>query len=342
MKIFWNRIFIIGVKQSAMRNIIFIFIFIFSTVAANFAQQTAGTNIQTDSAEIVRIDAQPEKGFAYPYYLYVPKALHDAAEQKQTRAMLVIPNNTGKINDDLAFHEADVKRKISQISAALSGMKTPILIPVFPRPETEHTIYTHSLDRDVMLTDKKEFRRFDLQLAAMIDNARERLESEKIKTEKRVLMQGYSASGMFVNRFVFLHPERVKAAAIGAPGGWAIAPVAVFQKQNLTFPAGTGDFREVSGKKFDLEKVRKVPLFMILGGKDTNDAVPMGDAYDPRESELVISLFGKTPVERWKYTEELYRETKLNATFKLYPEATHQMTKEMRDDTIAFLSKYIR
>jgi hypothetical protein len=91
-----------------------------------------------------------------------------------------------------------------------------------------------------------------------------------------------------------------------------------------------------------LKKVQKIPLFLILGGQDTNDAVPMGDAYDKRESDLVIELFGKTPVERWTFTETLYRENKLNATFKLYPGATHALTKEMRDDMMSFFAKYTR
>src|SRR5690348_2719222 len=147
----------------------------------------------------------------------------------------------------------------------------------------------------------------------MIKNAQDKLKKENVHLEKQVLMQGYSASGMFVNRFVFLHPELVKAAIVGALGGWAIAPAAEYEHKALTFPVGTSDFKDISGKKFDLKKVQQVPLLMILGDHDTNDAVPMGDAYDRRESELVINLFGKTPVERWSKTEMLYRENKLNA-----------------------------
>src|SRR5690606_37289860 len=240
-----------------------------------------------------RIEATPAKGFAYAYYLFVPDELRSTADSKTTRSLLVIPNNTGTISDDISVHDADVKRKIAFIGPMLAAQAAaiPIIVPVFPRPATEDRIYTHSLDRDTMTTDKKEFARFDLQLLAMIADARKRLENEGIDTEKRVLMQGYSASGMFVNRFVFLHPDAVKAAIVGAPGGWPIAPVAEYQKKKLTFPAGIADLREVSGNKFDLEAVKKIPLFMILGGEDTNDAVPMGDAYDQRESELVIDLF---------------------------------------------------
>jgi hypothetical protein len=294
-------------------------------------------------SEVLKVDPNTEKGFSYPYYLYVPSALRETAQKDKLHSFLVIPNNTGQISDDFAFHEADVKRKLPAIGPFMktNGVVAPLLMPVFPRPATEYRIYTQSLDRDSMLTDKKEFSRFDLQLIAMIKDAQARLKKDGIKTEKKVLMQGYSASGMFVNRFVFLHPHLVKAAIVGSPGGWALAPVSTFGKKALTFPVGTYDLKEISGKKFDLKALRTVPLFFILGGSDTNDAVPKGDAYDRRETDLVMELFGKTPVERFPVSQKLYSEAGLNAEFKLYPNTPHQMSKEMRDDQIAFLKKHV-
>jgi dienelactone hydrolase len=330
----------LSIKNLQLLITAYLLVFTFTAVA-----QENTKNLPNAAAkdEIVKIEAEPEKGFAYPYYLYIPSAMREISARGKTRSLLVIPNNTGKINDDLEVHEADVKRKIPQIGAFINGkFKVVILIPVFPRPATEHNIYTHSLDRDVMLTGKKEFSRYDLQLKAMIEHARGKLESEKIQTEKKILMQGYSASGMFVNRFVFLHPELIKAAAIGAPGGWAIAPTGEYNGKTLRFPVGTSDFKEISGRKFDVKKVRKIPIFMILGGKDTNDAVPAGDAYDKEDSDLVIDLFGKTPVERWEISKKVYAENKLNAAFKLYPNATHQLTDEMREDMISFFKNYVR
>lgn len=320
-----------------MRSTVLILLFVFTSILTSSAQ-TADKNF-----EVIRSKADGAKGFYSPYYLFIPAKMREPNARRKTFSLLVIPNNTGKISDDLAVHEEVVKRRIPKIGAELNEkMTVAVLIPVFPRPETRQEIYTHSLDRDIFTTDIKEYKRLDLQLLKMIDDAQAKMKSENIQTEEKVLMQGYSASGMFVNRFVFLHPERVKAAAIGAPGGWAIVPTSEYKKKILAFPVGTGDFKEISGKKFDIEKVRKVSLFMILGSKDTNDAVPTGDAYDERESKLVTELFGKTPFERWKYSEMLYREAKMNAEFKLYPNADHQITPEMREDTINFIKKYVR
>jgi len=315
------------------------FLFLLFIVGGCWAQG-AGNNL---SAEAVKIEAQPNEGFSYPYYLYVPPALRDAKARKQTHTLLVIPNNTGEISDDLSVHEAKVKKNMKNLNLYLaSKLSVAVLMPVFPRPKTDWRIYTHALDRDSMLTDKKDYRRFDLQLVAMIENAREKLKAEKLKTDKRVLITGYSASGMFANRFTFLHPKRVKAAAIGSPGGWAIAPTSSYKEKTLRYPVGTGDLKSVAGKSFDNKNLQKVPLFIFLGDKDTNDSVTFGDGYDAEDKDLVFEIFGKTPVERWELSKSLYRDSRLNATFKLYPNIGHTVTDEMLKDITEFFSKYIR
>ena len=318
-----------------MKFIIFCLTFILLSFNA-FAQET-----KPKQPESIKIEANTEKGFAYPYYLYIPAAMREETAKNQTFTLLVAPNNTGKIDDDLTVHETDVKRKLMQIGIVFGKLNVPVLIPVFPRPSTDWKIYTHALDRDAMLTDKAEYKRFDLQLAAMIEHARERFKQENLKVEEKVLMYGYSASGMFVNRFAFLHPDKVKAVASGSPGGWAIAPNKKFNGKTLRYPIGTGDFKTVSGKKFDLKALRKVPFFIFLGDKDENDSVVFGDGYEEEDKNLVFELFGKTPVERWEITKKLYGEAKLNAEFKLYPNTAHKVTPEMIGDILVFFGKYL-
>ena len=326
------------VKEKIMKRIFFIFIFLTIFAVNCFAQNTPTDN----GGEAVRIDARSEKGFAYPYYLYVPPELRDVAARKTAHTILVLPNNTGKLSDDFAVHEADVKKRMGQVSQIAALLKVAVLMPVFPRPETDWKIYTHALDRDAMTTDKKEYARYDLQLAAMIDDARTRLKKDGMKFERQVLINGFSASGMFANRFTFLHPTRVKAAAVGSPGGWAIAPVERYKEKDLRYPIGTGDFKEISGKKLDMKNLRKVPMFVFIGDEDENDSVVFGDSYEDADKDLIFALFGKTPVERWEISKTLYAENKMNATFKLYPNVKHTVTTEMRDDIRDFLKKYAK
>lgn len=318
-----------------MKNTLYLLCFILIAVANSWAQN-AGIN----SPEILKVEAKPAKGFAYPYYLYVPKAMREPNSMKKEHTILVIPNNAGKLSDDFTVHEEDVKRKIKNNAQIADRSGVVLLMPVFPRPQTDGKIYTHALDRDSMLTDKKELARFDLQLLAMIDDARVRFAKEKLRFDGRVLMLGFSASGMFANRFAFLHPRRVKAVVVGSPGGWAIAPVASFKGKTLRYPIGTNDFQSISGKKLDLKSLQKVPLFMFLGDGDDNDSVVFRDSYEKEDEELIFALFGKTPVERWEISKKLYLDSKLNAEFRLYPNVKHEVTKEMMEDILAFFSKH--
>lgn len=319
-----------------MKNYIYGFLLILFVVGGCLAQTVGGSS----SIESVRIEAQPGKGFAYPYYLYVPPELREAKAQKKTHTILVLPNNTGKIDDSLEVHEADVKKRMLIAKDVASVLKVAVIMAAFPRPATDWQIYTHALDRDALTTDKKEYARYDLQLVRMIDDARARLKKEGLKFDKRVLINGFSASGMFANRFTFLHPTRVKAAAIGSPGGWAIAPTGKYKEKTLRYPIGTNDFKIVAGEKFDLKNLRKVPIFIFLGDKDDNDSVIFGDSYEEADKNLIFEIFGKTPVERWEISKTIYQENKLNVTFKLYPNVNHTVTTEMRDDIRTFLARY--
>lgn len=323
-----------------MKGFILGLIFVLIISAAAFAQAQSPAVPALTEKDYVRIDANTAAGFAYPYYLYVPPEFRSDANRKVKQTILVLPNNTGKVDDDFAEHEADVKKRMAMSGAVAAMLKVAVLMPVFPRPKSDWQIYTHALDRDSMVTDRKEYRRLDLQLLAMIDHAIFLMKKDGIKADKRVLINGFSAQGMFANRFTFLHPKRVKAAAIGSPGGWPIAPVERYKDKTLRYPIGTADLNVVAGKKLDMKSLRKVPLFIFLGDKDTNDSVPFGDSYDDVDRELINPLFGKTPIERWAISKQLYADAKLNAEFRLYPGVAHTVTPQMRDDIRAFLLKH--
>jgi dienelactone hydrolase len=198
-----------------MKNIIYGFIFILAAVGTIPAQTP---NDNSAAAKLTRVEASPSNGFSYPYFIYIPPALRDIKRAKVKQTVLVLPNNTGKLDDELKVHEDYITQRDGQYADVASKVGVIVLVPVFPRPKTDWKIYTHALDRDSLITGKKEYKRFGLQLLAMIDHARRSLGREKIRTDKRVMIRGFSASGMFSNRFAFLYPERVKAAAVGSPG----------------------------------------------------------------------------------------------------------------------------
>ena len=290
---------------------------------------------ETPTGKTARIDPAPEKGFSYPYYLFTPAS----PESGNTQTLLVIPNNTGKTSDDLNDHEANVKGKMAQAAFIFGRLGTPVLVPVFPRPQKEWKIYTHALDRDTLTTDLKEYSRLDLQLAAMIRDARTRLASTGSTVGEKVLMYGFSASAMFANRFAFLHPDLVKAAAVGSPGGWPIAPAGKFKGTELRYPLGIADLKSLTGHKTDRKELAKVAFFFFLGGEDDNDSLVFRDGYEEDDEKLAMELLGKSPVERWPVAESIYKDAGMNAVFKLYPGEGHRPSKEMVEDVLSFLEK---
>lgn len=129
-----------------------------------------------------------------------------------------------------------------------------LLAPLFPcgieEPGDTHN-YKHILYRGI---------RFDLLLLDMIDQigGLYRLEA------KKVLMHGFSGGGQFVHRFFYLHPDRLRAVSIGAPGtvtlpdparGWWI---------------GTGGMEAIFGRPYDPAAMRQVPVQLVIGGADTD------------------------------------------------------------------------
>lgn len=293
------------------------------------------------SSQITRVEAQPKKGFLYPFYIYVPPEVARQKNQRTSQTLLVVPNNTGKADDDLAVHDYNAQGTTEWLSTYAAKLNTVLLIPVFPRPAADWQIYTHALDRDSLLTDKKELKRLDLQLIQMIDYARGQLASEGLRLDKKVLMFGFSASGMFANRFTFLHPGRVKAAAFGSPGGWAIAPIETWKGKSLRYPIGTADIKSLTGKPFDRKSLSRVPLFLFMGDTDANDSVIYRDSYEEMDEKLIFDLFGKTPVERWKASETIYKANLPQATLKLYAGGGHSISEEMWEGVIVFFSKHL-
>ena len=176
------------------------------------------------------IDADPTKGFHWPYLVYVPKSLPG------TPTILVLPNNTGSTDDDFERHRMSAVEKTLKVGSLAEQNQWVILRPIFPRPTTNSDVYTHDLNRAAMETKLPNLERIDKQLVAMIDDARGRLAKDGLHVDRKVLLWGFSASGSFVNRFVMLHPVGVKAAAIGAPGGWMTVPTESSKYGNLPFP----------------------------------------------------------------------------------------------------------
>lgn len=253
-------------------------------------------------------------GFHWPYLLLAPRT-------PTATTLLVVPNNTGFLSEDLELLRASASCELARYQAMADRLGVAVLVPLFPRTAS---VYLHALTRDALMTKAPTVARVDLQLIAMIDHARALLGK---RVQPRVLMSGFSASGSFTNRFAMLHPDRVLAAAVGSPGGWPIAPAT-----DLPYPVGISDVGSLTGARVDLGALRKVRFFMFMGGADANDSVPYRDSFSAADEALILRKLGKTPVARWDAAKRLYDAAQLRATFKLYPGVGHEVTPEMAAD----------
>jgi dienelactone hydrolase len=289
-------------------------------------------------ARLRHVAADPDAGFRSGYYLYVPRTLRRDAGGQAT--LLVQPNNSGTASDDIGVQRRDAWWTGFERRRIADQLGTPLLVPVFPRPARAWQVYTHALDRDTLTTRDPALARLDLQLIAMIDDARARLAAEGQPAAPRVLILGFSASGMFANRFTALHPERVRAAAIGSPGGWPIAPVAELDGTPLPYPAGIADLASLTGHGFHAAAFARVPQLIAMGSADDNDALDHADGWDQAMAADVDRLFGDTPVARWPRAEALYRRAGAHARFVLVAGVGHDR-KSLQARSTAFFAQVL-
>lgn len=319
---------------------LFILFLYLQSVTCISAQVTYPGVKQTMNDTILKFEAKPELGFNYPYYIRIPKGV----DTEITQFLLVELNNTGN-NDTLSFHERNAfmqAKKNSLGSSLCRELYLPFLMPVFPRPATDWKIYTHAFDRDAALIQDGEMKRLDLQLIAMIEDAKTQLLQYEIKLHDKILLNGFSASGTFANRFTIIHPEKVAGVACGGINAMAILPIKTLEKHDLNYPLGINDFEKIFDKSVDFDSYRLVPQFLYMGENDHNDAVLYDDAYDESERITVFESLGKTLIPtRWNKCESVLKEENIEATFKTYSGIGHETNQEVFKDVYAFFKNII-
>lgn len=294
----------------------------------------------SSGGKIIKIEANPERGFNFDYYVYLPYGV----KASNSTYILVEPNNGGRVSDDHTIHEKDALRliKYGDCHKIADRLKTPLLVPVFDRPESNWKMYTHALDRDSLMNNKGDLARIDLQLIKMIDDLKQRLKDDKIIVNDKVLMNGFSASGNFVNRFTLLHPEMIQAVASGGVNCMPIIPQPELEGLKLIYPIGTYDIKEITGSEFNLDAYKQVPQYIYMGSLDDNDTLPYDDAFNDDERELIIKLLGNDMHGRWEKTKDVYYQLGIPAEMIMYEGIGHQTNDDTMEDVTNFFLDNIR
>jgi hypothetical protein len=215
----------------------------------------------------------------FPYCAYVPSDYSEDDDKAYNLAVIVHGTERGM----LAYRDA--------FADFGEANDTIVLCPLFPA----NICFPGDLSSYKML--RAGDLHYDAVLLDMVEEMRERY---RIRGD-RLLMYGFSGGGHFTHRFLYLHPERLLAASIGAPG------VVTLLDFDQDFWVGVRDFEAVFGKAIDLDAIRKVAVQMVIGGDDKetweititpNDAwwMPGADLAGANRNDRIRSL--KKTLER--------------------------------------------
>lgn len=292
---------------------------------------------------LFRCPKDKNKGYNFDYCIFIPKGVSD-----KTSILIQIPNYRANIKSD------DINERIDYIYEVFKGFKSyihlcnndvrfPILYPLFPRKwdkRLDEEIFTHMLSSNALFYEDEEFKRVDIQLINMIKDAKKRLELNNIEVDDKVIIEGFSSTAKFANRFTLLHPEMVKLCIAGAIGGCLTLPIRSLEKEKLLYPVGIGNVEEVTDEK--IKEFKKVKQFYYQSMDDDIDAFSSinNESFIPnnrgviKEEELrqMYKYLGRDMIhERLINTRKIYEEEHVNATFKLYSSGGHDPLVAIED-----------
>jgi dienelactone hydrolase len=224
----------------------------------------------------------------FSYCLYLP-------ERDSQVPLVVIMHGTGRDNTGYRDAFADFAEEHG----------CAVLAPLFPAgiddPEDLHN-FKFIEYRGI---------RFDRVLLDIVDEVGERFNLDTT----RFFLHGFSGGGQFTHRFFYLHPDRLAAASIGAPGR-----VTLLDPDQLWW-LGTKGFAEQFGQEIDLARLRTVPVQMVVGDQD----VETWEINNPGHSNWMdgAERTGRTRIERLRTLRDNYRAAGIDVRFDVVPGVAH-------------------
>ncbi|MBL8265966.1 alpha/beta hydrolase [Steroidobacter sp.] len=246
----------------------------------------------------------------FSYCLYVPKSYQPSDPQPLKLAVFV--HGTGR--NPFAYQE--------RAAGFADEHHCLVLCPLFPCgiPDARGT-------ENYKFVSFKGIR-FDLLLLSMISEVAEiyRLDAA------RFCLFGFSGGAHFAHRFLYVHPERLSAVAIDAPG---VVTLLDFERD---WWCGVRNFSSIFGKELNLDALRKVAVQTLVGSDDTATweiAVQPGWPFWMEG----ITASGKTRVERLASLGESLRKHGIDVDHCVVPGVSHELLLEPALD---FFTKVLR
>ncbi|MEM6999947.1 MAG: alpha/beta hydrolase [Pseudomonadota bacterium] len=237
----------------------------------------------------------------FAYLMYVPEDYDE--NEERLYPLLVLMHGTERAPHHYIMLNAEFAETYDVI----------LMAPLFP-------VGTHGgLDLENYKFLDYEDTRYDLMLLSMIDEV-----SAKYRIDgNRFSLFGFSGGGHFSHRFFYLHPHRLNALSIGAPG------VVTLIDNNSDWWVGTRDIYWRFNVRMDLADMRRVPVHMVIGAQDLEswgDKIPKASPYYMGENVPGASFHaaGKNRQERLAKLRDNFEAHEISVQFEVVPGVGHE------------------
>lgn len=238
----------------------------------------------------------------FMYYAYVPDSISEV--KASAYPVIIFIHGTG------GFYPDVINRALEKFA---KKNKCCVLAPLFPGG----------------IIDKNDFSnykvinyygiRYDQILLSMVSEMADRY---KNIAQDSLFMFGHSGGGQFVQRFLYLHPEKLKAVVISAPGR------ITYLDKKTVFPWGIKDWSKIFDKNINEKLLQQVPVKLLVGEKDVKF---IGDF-----------PAGKNRVERLKKLYNDFIVHKIHTEFCVIPGVEHiDGDKERVTQACVWFEKFI-
>ena len=313
-----------------MKKGFLLFVLLFSSFLHTFAAPKA-------AGEIMQVPANPKAGFQWGYVLYLPQHM----DTSRPLPLLFTMNDNGMYKTQ-EENEKSVLRRFEKGGyyewGVADGIGVPMVMPMVLREKLvakPQILNSHDLNRAVFVLKDGPYARLDLQVLAMLKDARKQLKKRGIRTQDKFLVAGFSSAGSFGDKLAFLHPEKILAVATGGEH-YPLLPLETYNDIALIFPIGAYDMKTYTGKKFNQQAWRKIPMFLTGGGNDYNDPLPYNAVYGEEDRTVTKQVFGEGSVQdRWQKAREILAQIAPNVQTHTYPNLEHEWETQ---DIITFLN----
>lgn len=270
---------------------------------------------------------QIQDKFNIPYLLIIPQNIND-------NSILAVETNNIESNVFEKVYSNAFSTAYNLINI-LKEFSVPVLVPIIPSIKNA-PYYQHLAKECFYENTNSNFYRIDLQVRNIIEKVIEELNSRfKLNINKKIFLNGYSASGVFAQRFALIHPDIIQMLCIGGASGSIPVPSDI-----LSYPLGINDLYKLVGKEFDFKNYCLIKQRYYVGSlenlrksnnryDENGDFAAMHDmSYFDRSVPYDIgnkqrSIFGKNLIDRSKKEIQFIKEMGIDIEQKIFVGRSH-------------------